>query len=120
MRWSAGEGGVVTTIEHKQAEQHSHTHGPGCGHDSVLHGDHVDYLHDGHVHREHRTEEGVHYDECSICSCANCSDSCAVCECADCSCPNCNHAMCQCEHCADACNNCTCADCTCSTCVHAA
>jgi hypothetical protein len=29
---------------------HDHRHGPGCGHTGVRHGDHVDYLHDGHLH----------------------------------------------------------------------
>jgi hypothetical protein len=29
---------------------HTHRHGPGCGHTGVKHGDHVDYLHDGHLH----------------------------------------------------------------------
>jgi len=111
---------MTTTAEHHQAEEHRHTHGPGCGHDSVVHGDHVDYLHDGHVHREHATDGGVHYDECGRCSCANCTDSCAVCDCADCQCPTCNHARCQCEHCSDYCSSCTCADCSCGTCTHAA
>ena len=110
----------MTTTEHTPAETHQHTHGPGCGHESVLHADHVDYLHDGHVHREHHTTDGVHYDECAVCSCANCSDSCAVCDCADCTCPTCNHNACACAHCSDSCNNCTCADCSCTTCTHAA
>ncbi len=30
-----------------------HAHGPGCGHESVPHGDHVDYLVGGHLHRPH-------------------------------------------------------------------
>ncbi len=116
LEWSV----YVTTTEHRQAEGHQHTHGPGCGHASVLHGDHVDYLHDGHLHREHATEGGVHYDECTTCTCEHCSDSCAVCVCADCTCPTCNHAICSCERCSDACNNCACADCTCPACTHAA
>jgi zinc transport system permease protein len=44
---------------HRLAEVHDHEHGPGCGHPAVVHGDHVDYLHDGHRHAPH---EG-HYDE---------------------------------------------------------
>ncbi|RYE80806.1 MAG: metal ABC transporter permease [Myxococcales bacterium] len=40
-------------------EPHRHQHGPGCGHPAVEHGDHVDYLHDGHRHALH----GSHYDE---------------------------------------------------------
>jgi hypothetical protein len=34
-------------------------HGDGCGHAPVLHGDHLDYVHDGHRHAAH----GGHYDE---------------------------------------------------------
>jgi zinc transport system permease protein len=40
-------------------EDHSHDHGPDCGHPAVPHGDHVDYVHDGHRHAPH----GGHYDE---------------------------------------------------------
>ena len=40
-------------------EPHGHEHGPGCGHPAVEHGDHVDYIHDGHRHAAH----GGHYDE---------------------------------------------------------
>ncbi|MCG8587635.1 MAG: hypothetical protein MI757_23265, partial [Pirellulales bacterium] len=29
---------------------HDHQHGPDCEHTGVQHGDHVDYLHDGHMH----------------------------------------------------------------------
>lgn len=37
------------------AAQHNHpdhTHGPACGHKAVRHHDHVDYLHDGHLHHQ--------------------------------------------------------------------
>ena len=30
-----------------------HSHGEGCGHDPVPHGDHVDYLVDGRLHQPH-------------------------------------------------------------------
>jgi zinc transport system permease protein len=40
-------------------EDHEHVHGPDCGHLAVRHGDHVDYVHDGHRHADH----GGHYDE---------------------------------------------------------
>jgi len=36
-----------------------HAHGPGCGHEAVPHGDHVDYLVDGHLHHPH----GGHCDD---------------------------------------------------------
>ena len=42
--------------EHTPAE---HTHGDGCGHEAVQHGDHVDYLDDGHRHAVHTDR----YDE---------------------------------------------------------
>ena len=85
-------GGIMTTtVEHRPAEAHAHTHGPDCGHRAVIHGDHVDYIHGGHAHRE----DNGHYDECDTCQCPDCSDSCAVCECADCTCPTCNHAVCS-------------------------
>jgi zinc transport system permease protein len=38
---------------------HPHEHGPGCGHRAVGHGDHLDYVHDGHRHASHVD----HYDE---------------------------------------------------------
>ena len=50
---------MSTATGHRPAEQHSHTHGPGCGHDSVLHEDHVDYVHGEHHHVLHQD----HYDE---------------------------------------------------------
>jgi hypothetical protein len=37
----------------------THVHGPGCGHPAVPHGDHVDYLVDGHLHHPH----GDHCDD---------------------------------------------------------
>ena len=40
-------------------EDHTHEHGDACGHTAVRHGDHVDYVHDGHRHAVH----GGHYDE---------------------------------------------------------
>ncbi len=45
--------------DHDPTESHPHIHGPGCGHPAVAHGDHVDYVHDGHRHAAH----GRHYDE---------------------------------------------------------
>jgi len=45
--------------EHEVTDEHPHTHGPDCGHVAVRHGDHVDYVHDGHRHAPHEK----HYDE---------------------------------------------------------
>jgi hypothetical protein len=36
-----------------------HVHGPGCGHEAVPHGDHLDYLVDGRLHHPH----GDHCDD---------------------------------------------------------
>jgi len=36
-----------------------HIHGKGCGHPAIPHGDHVDYLVDGHLHHPH----GSHCDD---------------------------------------------------------
>lgn len=44
---------------HDIHESHDHAHGPGCGHKTIRHGDHEDYLHDGHLHHVH----GDHVDE---------------------------------------------------------
>ena len=48
----------VPPDEHDTTD-HPHEHGPDCGHLAVTHGDHVDYVHDGHRHAPH----GEHYDE---------------------------------------------------------
>ncbi|HEV3082290.1 MAG TPA: helix-turn-helix domain-containing protein, partial [Gemmataceae bacterium] len=37
----------------------THKHGPGCGHEAVPHGDHTDYLVEGHLHHPH----GGHCDD---------------------------------------------------------
>ncbi|MBI5283025.1 MAG: hypothetical protein HY858_15170 [Candidatus Solibacter usitatus] len=48
------------TPEHRcQGHEPSHIHAPGCGHEAVPHGDHVDYLVDGHLHHPH----GGHCDD---------------------------------------------------------
>jgi len=48
----------LTTEQHETTD-HPHEHGPDCGHLAVPHGDHVDYVHDGHRHATHEH----HYDE---------------------------------------------------------
>ncbi|MCU0709244.1 MAG: hypothetical protein MUF23_13220 [Pirellula sp.] len=40
-----------------QHANHDHVHGANCGHTAIQHGDHVDYLHDGHLH--HQDANGV-------------------------------------------------------------
>ena len=38
---------------------HGHEHSDDCGHTAIRHGDHVDYLHEGHLHHP----DGEHVDE---------------------------------------------------------
>lgn len=40
-------------------DDQGHSHGPGCGHEAVPHGDHVDYLVEGRLHHPH----GDHCDD---------------------------------------------------------
>src|SRR5262252_7111590 len=42
------------TPEHNCAShEKTHTHGAHCGHEAVPHGNHIDYLVDGHLHHPH-------------------------------------------------------------------
>ncbi|MFI7587149.1 metal ABC transporter permease [Spongisporangium articulatum] len=50
---------VVHSRHNHSARAHRHEHGADCGHEPVAHGDHIDYVHDGHLHAAH----GAHYDE---------------------------------------------------------
>ncbi|MGH7231067.1 MAG: hypothetical protein ACREJU_06870 [Nitrospiraceae bacterium] len=45
--------------QHTIHDAHDHTHGAGCGHKTIAHEEHTDYLHDGHMHHVH----GDHVDE---------------------------------------------------------
>jgi zinc transport system permease protein len=56
--WAAVRALLHARRYHPPAD-HRHEHGPECGHEAVPHGDHVDYLHDGHRHAAH----GAHYDD---------------------------------------------------------
>ena len=53
----------VAPADHERTGEHDHDHGPDCGHLAVPHGDHVDYVHDGHRHAEHVSGKERHYDE---------------------------------------------------------
>ena len=45
---------------HDPVDHAFHEHGPICGHWSVEHENHLDYLHEGHAHHKHHG----HWDEC--------------------------------------------------------
>ena len=48
------------TPDHQcNAHSSEHVHGPQCGHEKVMHGDHTDYLVQGHLHHPH----GKHCDD---------------------------------------------------------
>lgn len=46
---------------HRTQADGGHVHGPGCGHEAVPHGDHIDYLVGGrleHPHGDHTDDHG--------------------------------------------------------------
>ena len=49
--------GAVTHVVAENTHPHRHDH--GCGHQALRHGDHTDYVHEGHRHAAHAD----HYDE---------------------------------------------------------
>lgn len=48
-----GGGNPESHNDHDAEHDDSHEHGEGCGHEAVPHGDHTDYLVDGHLHHPH-------------------------------------------------------------------
>jgi hypothetical protein len=48
-----------TSEQRATGHDRAHQHGPGCGHEMVPHGDHIDYLVDGRLHHPH----GDHCDD---------------------------------------------------------
>lgn len=63
---AANPDGCKPIPTYRGAAQHPtrHVHGPGCGHEPVPHGDHVDYLVNGRLHHVHRSADGsVHCDD---------------------------------------------------------
>ena len=58
---------------HLTHEDHSHSHGPGCGHTTVHHQGHTDYLHDGHMHHIHDRHIDEHVIEISSTNPTDCT-----------------------------------------------
>ena len=59
---------------------HPHVHGPGCGHRRIRHGDHVDFIHDGHLHHVYGEDIIEHTLDVTdanpdICKITDCSDA---------------------------------------------
>ena len=61
------------TDQHVIHDQHSHQHGPNCGHTAVKHNGHTDYLHDGHLHSPHQGHVDEHSIEVSTSNPAACT-----------------------------------------------
>ena len=55
-------GEKISRVRGKHHHPHIHDHGPGCGHEAIEHEGHVDFVHDGHLHRK----EGRDWVECAI------------------------------------------------------
>ena len=62
----------MTSCSDPKHPNHTHQHGPNCGHIAVVHDGHVDYVHDGHLHHMH----GNHVDEHAIAVNASNPDAC--------------------------------------------
>jgi len=75
--------------DHRHHAGHEHRHGPGCGHSAVRHGDHSDYLHDGHLHCESSHDGEV--DEHAIEVDRRHPAACAPVECGETHGPTCGH-----------------------------
>src|SRR4051812_38196972 len=65
----------MATSTHATHPGHAHRHDQGCGHTAIRHGDHVDYLHDGHLHHPHGDHVDEHVIETSATNPARCTPS---------------------------------------------
>ena len=54
-------------------DNHEHQHGSGCGHTAIKHGDHLDYLHDGHLHHQNGDVVEEHVLEVNSVNPASCT-----------------------------------------------
>lgn len=63
----------MTDCSERQHADHPHQHGAGCGHTAVRHRDHVDYLHEGHLHHAHGDHVDEHVIEISATNPDNCT-----------------------------------------------
>src|SRR5947209_20451563 len=63
----------MATCTEKHHTNHTHQHGPGCGHTAIRHDGHVDYLHDGHLHHMHEDHVDEHVIAVDATNPAKCS-----------------------------------------------
>lgn len=56
---------ILTSRRKRRAQRsgHPHRHADGCGHDALLHDDHVDYIHDRERHAVHGDRRAEHWDD---------------------------------------------------------
>lgn len=57
---SATNPDLCTPVHACSGHPSNHKHGPDCGHEVVPHGEHQDYLVDGHLHHAHGTHCDSH------------------------------------------------------------
>ena len=90
-RWatkrSQGASPMATCTE-KHHANHTHSHGPKCGHTAVRHDGHVDYLHDGHLHHVHEDHVDEHVVAVDATNPVNCTPQV---HCSHAHGPNCGH-----------------------------
>ena len=67
---------------------HTHQHGPDCGHTAIRHDGHVDYIHDGHLHHMHGDRVDEHVIAVSATNPAQCTPQV---HCSHTHGPNCGH-----------------------------
>jgi hypothetical protein len=65
----------MTQCNQTHHADHSHRHGPDCGHVAIQHEGHIDYLHDGHLHHAHEDHVDEHVIVVSTLNPAACDHS---------------------------------------------
>ena len=66
MSVSAGNPADCTPTHACGAHDADHKHGSGCGHPAVPHGDHTDYLVNGHLHHAHGSHCDYHGEVATV------------------------------------------------------
>src|SRR6202795_1244548 len=79
---------TMATCTEKHHANHTHKHGPKCGHTAIRHDGHLDYLHDGHLHHMHEDHVDEHVIAVSAANPVNCTPEVS---CGHVNGPNCGH-----------------------------
>jgi hypothetical protein len=51
---NAANAAICTPSHSCKGHSHPHTHTSSCGHEAIPHGDHLDYIVEGHLHNPHQ------------------------------------------------------------------